>query len=406
MIEKLNLLSLEDKLFMINNPNSFSLPSRVIINYNTRQWMEDINNGLSTKVIEYEKEKCAEINEIITQVPTLIDDPDTVDMFSKLFRKIWIMPCESKQDICNIIALFNVYHEKFTKAKLSIAVDKYDKYIKKIIKAFLKILKFKLTAHEIANQSNSDIACGDELLNKYCNSEFKCLVDDFLNSTDLNHLVIVLYMIYAYLDLDVVGMGAPTFKPIVRDLHGYGIDEITASLISVDNGDVNAMEMIDNVDVMDTTKFTSFILKSCKRAIEENYRKNKVSDKGVHDELVIGDPVFLNSGITVNNLLVEIAKLNEDSIRNYIGGDKIISYNISEREIGYLKVREELPICKLLDKKGNFYTLTNYDNKSYLLFNVYNSDKLFGLSFPADYAGERKLISIEIPNNLDYKLEI
>lgn len=406
MLERFNSLTIREKNFILSNPQSFSLPTRVLINFNSNEWRKEIEQGLNKSVLNEDSKIRESLRGDIINIPNDVSNPEIADLFSRLLRKLWVAPCETKQDICDIISTFNVTHEKILIREPRLEAFERSKYMRSVVLCFLELLLYKLKAHEIMLKNNSSITTQDKVIEEYCNCQLRYLIEEFINSKDNYHTYMIIFMIYKYLGISTMENRYPSLSYIAYELHNIDQLSLVDVLRDMYNGTVNAMHIIDKIKFDNYSEFSSMIITDAKRAIEENYKKNKVSDKTINGELVIGDPVFSDSGIVVNSLLIEMEKLNVESIRNYIGADKIIDYSISEREVGYLKLKEELPICKLLTKKGKFYTLTRYGDTPYLLFKVFNNRRLFGLSFPADYEGERKLLSFDIPENLDYKLEI
>ena len=406
MLKYLNILNLREKNFMVNNPSSFSLPSRALINFHGNEWTEEIKKGLSKDIIEEDLRQYENIRKLLVEIPNNISDTEISDRFSKLFRTIWNSPSETKEDSCRIISLFNIEHYKIGYPENKTELVQRNNYMKKIILCFLSILKYKLKAHEIMNKSTSELGTGDNVLQSYISSELSLLLDEFVKSHDRNHLYMVIYMIYKYLNIDPDNVKYPSLYRIAFEIHGVYESEMSNVIDKMFKDDINAINIIDKVSDNDRDGFSIFTKNKAKRIMEENYLKNKVSDKTIRGELCIGDDIFGDTSIDVNTLMIEISKLNQEAIKDYIGGDKSISYGISENEVGYLKLKEKLPVCKLLNKKGEFYTLSRYEDKPILLFKVNNIKKIFGLSFPIGDEGKRQLVCFELPENTYYKLEI
>jgi hypothetical protein len=181
--------------------------------------------------------------------------------------------------------------------------------------------------------------------------------------------------------------------------------ELSKLVVQLLKGDVSAMTILDNIKDETISNWSTNIIDTGKRYLSNNYEKNKICDRINHGGLVIGDDV-LNHTISLAELVIELDKLSTEHIKDYVGEQSMIDFSTTERQIGYLKSHEGLPVTKILMPSGQFYTLTKYKDETYLLFTISGKHELYGISFPAGFRGSRKLVVFEIPENLDYKLEI
>lgn len=409
MLRNVKNLAIEDKAFMVQNPAFFSLPTRATINFNMNEWENEVKSSMSSKLLKEEEDRKRKYMDAITTVAGKTNNEDTVLNFSRLYHTIWEAPCETKEDIKNILLLFNNQLTQFKSKKdvsiISIDISK-DTYIKLQIKYFLKLLQFKLKAHEISTFYSGDIRPSGVSINDFTYTILRNLIDELVASKDENCSALVIYLILQYLHMDNKDFYSEIFTTMCKYISNLDPRRLSRIITKIDEGGCDSLKVIEQVDGMKCTPYSNIIQKEGKRIIGENFKKNKVSDIFRNGDLCIGDVVFDDNETSLENLITEITKLNTDVIKDYIGENKIINFRIDEKEVGYLKLKEKLPICKVLLKNGGFYTLTKYENMSYLLFKLYNDNKCYGISFPAEFKGSRKIVIFDVPEDRDYKLEI
>jgi hypothetical protein len=59
-----------------------------------------------------------------------------------------------------------------------------------------------------------------------------------------------------------------------------------------------------------------------------------------------------------------------------------------------------------MTKEDGFYTLTRYEDKSYLLFKIMGDSKCYGISFPSEYGGGRKVVMFNMPTDYEYAMSM
>ena len=409
MIKGIENLSLREKLFMIYNTEIFPLSLRSTINFNKDEWMKDITKNIrESDINDASSQKLNIINNYKEIIESMIVGNDSRRVGIKRFMDILMdTQFSTKEDICNFLIYMDMeMNQSF------LALSRENKSILYNI-IFRDIIPYKLNAYEINESLQEDIRPEDDLLYSYVHYNLRYLFEMFCSSVSLNAVTFVIYMITKELPLNDklkndISLLAYT-KIIMSDITSYNTDEVIDNCIKIRRGDINALNILDNViyDGREKNKFTGFIefiSNKASRDIKESYKKNVICDNISDKLLAIGDNI-LPEAMDLHDLIIEIEKLQPDYLKDYIGELNNITYEINEKDIGYLKVREHTPICKLL-YNNKFYTIIKYKEVSYLLFYIIGKNSCYGISFPSGYGGDRSLVSFNIPETLDYKLEL
>ena len=399
MIRGLENLSKDDKLFMICNPNLFSLPTRSTISFKTSEWLKDGDKNNFETIYDNERNLKKSYSNLIMDLKSA--NYKDIESF---IRRMIDEPFETKEDICDFLIYVNFVFEKIE----SEGTKKEDlKNISDYI--FSTLIPYKLQAYEIHKKMMSDVIPADKNLYAYTMNSLRLLFDLFVKSYTINVISFVVYMIVNELELENrVTNPLGVFIKAKSYMNDYSINticDLTEICNKLNKGGTDAISLLDEIDTEEEDcDFVDFIKKRAEVKIKESFKKDTIctdADK----MLAIGNNVLPR--LDPANLIVEIEQLQPDYIKSYIGDDTSITYEIPERMIGYLEVRENVPICKVMYDGGKFYTLIRYHGESYLLFlKEGNNSVCFGLSFPANSDGERYLVSFSIPDELDYKLEI
>lgn len=409
MITRFDRLSLEDKLYMIYNKKSFSLPTIAKINFNEEEWMKEIETHIHPekikKVINEHKTSC-NMDTIKNVTITKKDNPTHLEMniSNKLFQ-IVDMACETKENIKDILYIFDNIITIIDNN--SNVFPEYSGYKGEIVKYFYTVLlTLKLRAHEILVKTNSDNLPADRMLQDFYLKTLRHIIQEIytMDSKSDKKMAILVYQLCKYLDIDISSLLKRSIINSICSIHKFNPDQLMITVDSLLEEDTDSLTILDELREEDSTMFHN-IFKDVKRTIEENYEKNKISSKLSNGGLVIGDAVFDNEGITAARLMIELEMLNKDRLKDYIG-NKITSFTIPENDIGYLRLKEKLPVCKIMTKENGFYTLTKYNDKTLLLFKIYGDKNCYGISFPSDFMGERKVVVFDIPTNYEYIMSI
>lgn len=410
MIENIERLSPNDKLYMLYNKNSFSLPTISSINYKEEEWNIEIKTHISPAIIDKMiKDSVTVTEEALETVTTFEKDVYFQSRVRKILQGIANMPCETKENIRDILAIFGTLL-KFIDDNHQI-VPSWNGYKFGIIKYFLSVLlPWKLNAHEILVSISTDCIPNDNTLKDFYLKTLRYILQEMvLEKSSYEKMAVIIYQIYSYLEINNVE--SQILKVLVdsaSSFYGYDSNHLMNFTLSLIREDNDALTMISNIGLSDQkrTSFSSIIISNTKRQLEERYDKNKISTRINNGGLCVGDDVFDNGTISVSRLITELDMLSEDNLKDYIGENKLTSFTIPENDIGYLKLKEKLPVCKVMTKENGFYTLVRYDDKSYLLFKISGDSKCYGISFPSDFGGGRKVVVFEIPTDYEYMMSL
>ena len=108
MIDNINRLSLSDKLYMIVNPSSFSLSNRSLINFYKNEWTEDIEKNMSPGVIELEYDEYENLKLRCNNVVEDSGNETVCKELNRFYKKVIFTHCESKENIKDLLCLFNI----------------------------------------------------------------------------------------------------------------------------------------------------------------------------------------------------------------------------------------------------------------------------------------------------------
>lgn len=405
MIEKnkIQRLTPEDKLFMIYNTNCFSLPTSSTIQFYEEAWKNDIDTFISPdKIINHinKRDNTIGYNKLVSVSLYKLNKEVSNDILNKL-KKIVNLPCETKENIQDIIYMIGII-EKIIDNNHIFHEDTYKQSLIKYI--FTELLPWKLQAHEIILKLNTDIIPKDETLKEFYYKNLRFIINEIMEEhPSYNKMSILLYQLLSYLNInDKSNSLFGILINIIKVLFNYNPKILSDSVVSLLDGNMDILSAIDNISDNNSDIFKN-IISNTKRQLEENYEKNKISTSFNDKVLCIGDQVFDNGEISLSRLMVELDMLSEESLKDYIGEIKSTTFNIPENDIGYLKLKENIPVCKVMTPKS-FYTIIRYDNKSYLLFKILGDNKCYGISFPSVFGGERKVVVFEIPKEYEYQM--
>ena len=108
MIEYIDKLTRDDKLFMLYNKNCFSLPTVSSINYNEDEWKKDIEINIHPDIIKRMIDDTNNITSIQTigSVSKYSGDNTIEPTVCNVLKTLTEMPCETKENIIDVISVF------------------------------------------------------------------------------------------------------------------------------------------------------------------------------------------------------------------------------------------------------------------------------------------------------------
>lgn len=402
---KINLLSPKDKLFMILNRKIFSDSTRTIIDINHEKWANEIKEGLSSEEIEKSENERIILFKEYTNFKIFLNKIFTKDYYSNRSNLFDGLQYETKLDIRKtLLFIFNIYSCCVT----TLYYDKEKKFIadNTIKRYFHHIFYHNLTAHIIHQKINFLYNNNNENIYDFDLENVKSLLSKLLicESKDDNYVATILYLIIKYLNSTEDEIFKSSIIQFREQLFGNNSDKLKIIISGLISGSTDFISMSKSIYDDNDIIGKSCFLKILNSSITTNYEKNKICDNIGNGCAGIGDNI-LPEGLYTEDIIPEIRLLINGRLKKYLKDDGDVSYIIDERTIGYLKSIENVPICKVAYGKSEhvkFVTLTKVDDKSFLLFKI--NSRCYGISFPADNNGDRKILNFTIPENKDYKL--
>lgn len=402
MIRDISNLSDEHKIYMLYNSKCFSPSVVAKIRFNRPEWEETVGVTLSE-----DKKRILE-NTIVTlrnnflaktKPNEKIPEEKIGSLFITLSSDRVIM--ESDETIYDFMSVC-LTHIKRIKKQCNPSNDELGRVFSAIYDV---IIPWKITANIIKKKCDADVRPTDENLFNFSTKINSILFKEMTSRQDEFASAIVIYNLLTSLGLTLDDKAAVEFllmtkEYVCKESSGKILDNLK-KLFKNDNA---ALNIIDKVGIDTLGGFGEMILNFSKRKIEDNYKKTKVSEEVGSNTLIIGNDVFDNAETNLSDIIIDLDKLNEEEIKRYVGKEKVISYFLDERENGFLRKEEELPLCKVLRKGMGFITVIRFDDKQYLMFKIQGNPNLFGISFPPGPEGNRMLTKFEVPKRYDYKM--
>ena len=401
MIKNIENLTMEDKLFMLKNKKCFSMSTKSSITMNREEWESEIEREYTPDDIMKSENLEKDVKSRIFSYVQNINKIDIKNFVDELMNGIILETTESIVDFL-IYCRNHIYSWQKNK---KISPEEIGNLYKML---YSEYIPYKIRANSIYEKTSQNIKASDDTLNSFLYNIKASLFSQVSTFQDSNTSAMVIYLLMNALGLTEKNENVLDFFLLGKKyLNHEDISKIKPTVLKLLNGKSDALNIIDKISYSDIGENSSKLLDFAKRSMEKNYVKSKISDEIHGSSLCIGEDIFPDHApMRLDDLLMELDKLTEEEIKNYIGEEKMISYSLSENDIGYLKKGESLPICKVLRKNDNFYTITKIDNESYLLFKVLNSDQIFGISFPPSNGGRRKLMTLSVPKKITYTMAI
>ena len=401
MIKNIELLSLQDKLFMIKNRNCFSNSTKSSINFNSENWNSQINSSLDTNTINKIENMSDSVKSVMFSSMRNFSKPEAVKKFVDELCKDVIM--ETPENIVDFM-IYCKNNIRNLQKKCNLDPDQVGKIYEAL---YISYIPWKIMANVIYNKTQREIQSSDKGLMNYLNNINKILFSEIGTTRESYASALVIKDLMDNLNITMKDKSCVEFlldgKKYYNHEDSSSIKNILEKLL---DSKVSALNIIDRVSSSDLGEFGDKLLQFSKRKIEENYIKSKISKEVNNEILCIGDDVFPDhEPMNIGDLLIELDKLDDDEIKNYIGSDKNIIYTIDENDNGYIKKGLKAPMCKVLRKERGMNTLAKINNTSFLIFKVYGEDVVYGISFPPSNGGIRKLITIDVPKGANFLMK-
>ena len=400
MIKHPEFLSVKDKLFMLTNKKCFTNSTRTAINFNSEEWMSMIENTVPPETIAaMEKLPNHTKSRLLTIMPN-VSKPEMVEKFVDSLCNDVVL--ETSEGIRNFLSFAHTNIVNISK-KCKLNPDQISNMYGALITVYIP---WKITANSIMKKASTEISASDKKLSDYLTNINKILFQELGVVKEPVASAVLIHYLMDNLDIDIKNNQCIDF---FLDCKKYYNNESSSSIHSIlkklADGKVDALNVIDRVSTVELGNYGDKLLEFSKRKMEENFIKNKICKEVNNESLCIGDDVFPDhEPINVGNLLIELDKLSDEEIKNYIGEDKTVIYTLDENDIGYIKNSLKAPLCKVLRKGERFNTLAKIHDISVLLFKVYGDNTIYGISFPPSNGGIRKLIQVTVPAGKDFTM--
>lgn len=420
-------LSVEDKLFMICNQSCFSMPTISKINFYKQKWLETIGDE---KFQEAYREYLNIQNKLFLDFKSICDEIKDEGLHHSLMEinKYLCgknMPMESDEDVRRFITyIFSEYVS--IKPKMSTAnIDDTAQVIRKAFSFFLcKVFNWKIRAYEIISKANDDVRPEDDHFYEFIVKNIRICMNELLENTHKSsaYVALLIYLLQEKLGFIKTDTDLNIFLELTGVLSNVSIfniskyqDEIVKNYHDLVKGNATALDLINTLKDYQISSFTDDIIKRGKSVLTRSYENKKTCNQINMNGLYIGDDIIENgSKISLRDLLYNIDLLVNypDHIGSYLDNANIkrdtdeIFFSITENNVGYLKYSEKLPVAKVCTKDGTMYTIISKDGIMYLLFTLPNDGNVYGISFPAGNQDERKLVIFEIPEKVEYRMEM
>lgn len=349
-----------DIIFLFDNLESLTLPTKTKLIINKDNIIDDLRNHLTDS--EIDKLSNMSLNISISDKLTKLPIENRTNLLSMIIP----MSSESIEDIVTIIKTFRNIVSKIG-----------PKDSREIYNAFYKhVLKDKITVFSILQKSlqSNDV---DEVLTR---SPIKTIYSLWLSTTNAHVTAIATNMLYNALDINDESIRDFLIHSM-QIMNDYGTDDIVHIIKQVEDSGLVEYD----VPEADTD------IKIPVEDVSENIN-------------IIGDNLFSDRPQFIHDLKNEIVKLDTDSIMRYIGYQDHISYTVNPQSLGYLIDNKDFLIAKVNIRDMGMYTIVKYEGILYLLFEL-GGNTIQGISFPVDAGGERKILAIPVDTNVKYSIK-
>lgn len=420
MITKPNSLSLEDKAFMLCYPEFFHFDTRTFIRFNNESWINELEKYNINLYNDMHEDKVKFLKTFM-DYDLYKDYPENSKFLSKLASGN--LPIETDDDILEYINFVFLKLKRSEYHRDSINVTDETRYdmLKRI---FDIILCKKLIAKEIVTRNNMDIRpASDQDLNFYLRS-IPMIIHEIFNKHDIQYKAMLCYQLSELLhfnrlwnndEIEDIFVYVVHIIEAFYDKHNDVMTKFRFTLRKLLKNEDTDLSIFNDISEDFSEGFNKYIKNNFTNSYKENLKKNIINQIN-NTGLIIGDDVLpCKHIITINELMTELRSLNEEKIQSYLLNIPILKdyandivFSISENDVGYLKMKEKMPIVKVAyNNVIPFKTLTKKDDDIYLLFKFKkNNHFLIGISLLSKEDQKRTILEMHIPNNEKYYLDM
>lgn len=417
-----NSLSLQEKLFLLNNTHLFSLPNRSYIHTKNLDWMGEIEDKLSgdeIRLLTGTHQKSGYVISKLTDIPHRfgIEKNSLSELLFFFSQNIISYPCELLSDLTEVIKFIILNLDK-----MDSILSRLDEEERKCLSAlhysiYMEGIKPRIRAHEIYIRATMDICPADEYLQRMCFNEASILFDEYLEAKDPNYIAFIITMLLHYFKIDVTLTSIRPFvyyklinNIITETQYQYIIDLIG----DTEESSVNILDMISGINEgLHRKDFDYRIILYGKDKLIDNWNRNKKTCSFETDRSVAhGDAIdnvkelrtkcFNQIQFLTREELLEILK----DVCDFINRPGEFDFTLTERQNAILIVDKQFKITKICNKENSdFRTIIDYNDDKYICFRIAGDRNIHALSIPDDMEDERKYLIIEDNPNVEFKLK-
>lgn len=394
------------------NPNCFSPSTNVSIAFYKSEWDSDINISIPTdeicKETNYRKEILDDM--ILSSKADELYIPMELQLQMKdFYNKIYSDSCptETSENIKEFIMYINNFF--YTVVKKYGSHTSVMGYVKKQLNLIYgKFFSWAIQAHEIYIKTTMDCRPADEDMWYFTLKSLRYSMERLLDTDNSRIASVLIFNIAKEVDLQINETDLYSLLLVVSLNNqlstNFAQNNILNYCKNLNSGNIDALKMIDEISGVEDGGFKSQVIDWTKRRITENYRKDKINVEKNSSVLCVGDNI-LPDDMSIYQLIIELDKLSEDMIKDYIGNNQTINFSILDNKIGYMRYNK-VPMCKFMYRNNQTRLLVSIDETCFLIFTLYGSNDIFGISISSGRGGERKLVRIKPANEKEYELSI
>ena len=373
-------LTPEEQCFMLANDNLFPLEVSTNIRLNGREWKETTFNILGEE----------KFNSIYNEKNKIISDIMNMKISGDIKMKLIQLLTSKSFTISDIQgALYSISNI------LDDCVNMDENNLSIIATVILTIiLQFKLKSLKIGNKIVYDRFDIDNETSDLLSVILKSLV---LNENDnLSFDACLIYLMYEILSIDST--------ITIGNKHTCQFDSLIKaySIMKKFNRDKkeelsNRVASMNKDSILNEISFNNIVLP------DKLYKYLYSRDiNTASDHLIVPCKHEIKFS---NNDIYYLKNFTGESLEDYVGSYRGLSFKIPEYILGYILKNEMFPISKIYFNNGKLYTIVSDNGINYMLF-VSNShpNRVFGLSIENDKNDSKKLLKVEVPENVRFRL--
>lgn len=422
MFKNDNLLSPQDKLFLLNNTHLFSLPNRTFIRSHNLEWMGEIEEKLSgdeIRLLTGKHQKSGFVISTLTDIPGKhgVENSRLNEILFFFSQNLLNYPCDLQSDL-NEVMKFIIQNLNMIAITLDSKKEEERKCLNSLFYSiFMEGIKPRILAHEIYLHGTLECVPGDEYLRHMTLQEASTLIDEFLDSKDVNYIAFTICMILKYFHLEKTldNINPFTDYKFYRDeISFHDGKRIEEMILNCDEDKVGILDMISGINEGLYRKDFDYriIIYGKERLIDDYIKTHKIITRETEKTVSVGDAVkdeetlkskcFNQIQYLSNSELFDIMK----DVCDVVNKPGEFDFTLTERQNAILIVDNQFKLTKICNKESSdFRTIIEYNGDMYLCFRICGDRNIHALSIPDDMMDERKYLIIEDNPNVEFKLK-